>query len=532
MATGTLTRTLTHSQLLAEITAGTLHKGESITISDYATKHNIQDGNTFLAEIHTEIIEPLLVNAISNNKLDVRAKSVLFPKDVIHYDVADILCEDVITARTGKITYRKDHLGNETHYDFKGVVFRRWKFDLSSFTPWVSLGTYTKGDKVTFNNNLFYCIKTVTGSTDNPETANFNYVTDNQRYLSWQTSTVGLGGDPVAEDAIQIPVSSTSMDFYTFSDATGAEKSEWFKDVLIGQHTFYNSIVFVETNSDQTFSVSFKSGCYFMTFGNGNYSNTFGNDNSSNTFGNYNSSNTFGNSNYYNTFGNDNYSNTFGNDNSSNTFGNNSSNTFGNNNYSNTFGNSNSSNTFGNSNSYNTFGNDNSNTFGNGNYSNTFGNGNSYNTFGNNNYSNTFGNDNYSNTFGNGNSYNTFGNGNPYNTFGNSNSYNTFGNDNPYNTFGNGNSYNTFGNGNYSNTFGNSNYYNTFGNLDQNNVFTSIIIIKNTFKNDVTGTEVDYRGATHLVGDYDCEISRRADGTAKLMYINNSDVVTVVNAND
>ena len=484
----TLTRSLTHDQLLAEITAGTLNKGESITITDYATKHNIYDGTTPLAEIHTETIEPLLVNAISNNKLDVRAKSVLFPKDIIHYDVADILCEDGTTARKGKITYRKDHLGNETHYDFRGIIFRRWKFDLSSFTPWVTLGTYTKGDKVTFNNKLFYCIKTVTGSTDDPETANFNYVTDNQRYLSWQSTTVGLGGDPVAEDAIQIPVSSTSMDFYTFSDATGAEKSEWFKDVSIGQHTFYNSIVFVETNSDQTFSVSFKSGCYFMTFGNSNYSNTFGNYNYYNTFGDYNSSNTFGDSNYSNTFG---YDNSF--------------NTFGNSNYSNTFGNSNSSNTFGNSN-----------------YSNTFGNYNYYNTFGNDNSFNTFGNSNYSNTFGNINSFNTFGNSNYHNTFGNDNSFNTFGNSNSSNTFGNINSYNTFGNSNSSNTF---------GNRDQNNVFTGIVIIKNTFKNSVNGTSVNYSGATHLIGDYDCEVSRRVDGTAKLMYINNSNVLIVTNVN-
>jgi len=491
----TLTRSLTYAQLVAEIAAGTLHKGESITITDYATSHNIYDGFTVLAEVHTGTVEPLLVTATSANTLDVRAKSVLFPKDIIHYNISDNLCEDTTTARTGKITFRKDHLGNETHYDFRGVMFRRWKFDLSGFTAWVSKGTFTVGDKITYNNKLFYCTKSITGSTNNPEilTANFNYVTDNQRWLSWQTANVFLGGDPVNE-RIEIPVDKSAyFDFYTFSDATGSEKSEWFKDMKLGglltsTRLSYNSLIFVETAIDQSYTCSFGINCYFMTFGNNNSYNIFGNNNRSNTFGNSNNSNTFGNNNSYNTFGNGNNSNTFGNNNSSNTFGNvNSSNTFGNSNYSNIFGNYNSSNTFGNSNS--------------------------------------------SNTFGNSNNYNIFGNNNDSNTFGNDNSYNTFGNINNYNTFGNSNFSNTFGNSNSSNTFGNNNSSNTFGNLDQNNVFTGIVIIKNTFKNNVNGSAINYSGATHLIGDYDCEISRRVDGTAKLTYINNSDVITVVAVN-
>ena len=525
----TLTRTLTYDQLVAEIAAKTLHIGESIKISDYATKHNIYDGTTPLAELHTETVEPLLVTATSSSTIDVLAKSILFPNDIIHYDINDNLCEDGTTARTGKITYRKDHLGNETHYDFRGVVFRRWKFDLSGFNAWVSGGEYTRGDKITYNNKLYYCTNSITGSTDNPETltANFNCVTDDQRWLSWQTANVDIGGDPVNERSISIPVDdSSSFDFYTFSDAAGAEKSEWFKFMILGSciQYPYNNIVFIETNIDQTRSCIFGNYCYFMTFGNGNYHNTFGNGNYSNTFGNDNSSNTFGNYNSSNTFGNSNYSNTFGDGNYHNTFGDsNYSNTFGDSNYSNTFGNGNYSNTFVNDNYYNTFGDSN--------YYNTFGDSNYSNTFGNSNYSNTFGNDNSYNTFGNGNNYNTFVNGNYSNTFGDSNYHNTFVNGNYSNTFVNGNYSNTFGNSNYSNTFGNDNSYNTFGNGNNYNTFNSIVIIKNTFKNSIDGTYIDYSVATHLVGDYDCEISKRVDGTVKLVYINNSDVITVVAVN-
>jgi hypothetical protein len=93
------------------------------------------------------------------------------------------------------------------------------------------------------------------------------------------------------------------------------------------------------------------------------------------------------------------------------------------------------------------------------------------------------------------------------------------------------NTYNTFGNDNYSNTFGDGNSNNVFGDLIQNNIFTGISIIKNTFKNSIDGTSVDYSVATHLIGDYDCEISRRIDGLPRLMYLDATNVLTVVDIN-
>jgi len=452
---GSSVRSLTHAQLLAEITAGMLNAGESILITDYATKHNIQDGSNYLEELHTETVEPLLVYATSSDTLDIRAKSVLFPKDIIHYDVADVVCEDKSTQRTGKITFRKDHLGNETHYDFRGVIFRRWKLDLSLYTPWVSAGTFAKGDKITYNNTLFYCIQAIAGSTSNPEilTENFNYVIDNQRYLAWQSTTIELGGDPISGSALQIPVSVSYFDFYTFSNSLGEQKSEWFTNVKIGIffYGYYNSIVFIETDTDQTFGMTFDSLCYFMTFGSNNYSCTFGNDNYATVFDS--------------------------------------------------------------SNTYMTFGNNNANII-----------------VGYKNNSIKLGDSNYAITFGGDNSGITFGTDNSADTFGNHNNYLTFGNNNVSNAFGDGNAVNTLGNGNANNTFGNGNVYNTFGSGNANHTF-NIVISKNTFKNTIDGISIDYSGATHLVGDYDCEISRRADGTAKLTYINNSDVLTVVAVN-
>lgn len=92
MATKTLTRSLTYAQLVAEITAGTLNKGESITITDFQTKHYIVDGSNdvcldgdLIPYVNTGALEPLTVLATSSNTLDCVAKSTVYPQDIIHY---------------------------------------------------------------------------------------------------------------------------------------------------------------------------------------------------------------------------------------------------------------------------------------------------------------------------------------------------------------------------------------------------------------------------------------------------------------
>lgn len=60
-------------------------------------------------------------------------------------------------------------------------------------------------------------------------------------------------------------------------------------------------------------------------------------------------------------------------------------------------------------------------------------------------------------------------------------------------------------------------------------------IIKNGFTmntiRDNINSSIDFTAATHVYGAYNTEIFKRQDGTAKLTYFDNSDVLTVVNAN-
>jgi len=226
---------------------------------------------------------------------------------------------------SGVITYLKDEKENECFYDFKNILFKRWKItECEKSSSLVGFYSCKNIEEITVDEEDFVWCYT------------FNkWDADNDCYVEGDSSLLSM----------------------VFSNKLGYMS---FNIVLFG-NICYNNI--------------FGNSCSENTFGNYCSSNTFGNVCLSNTFGNYCSSNTFGNDCSFNTFGNDCSFNTFGNYCGSNTFGNIC--------YNNIFGNSCSENTFGNSCSSNTFGNVClSNTFENYCYSNTFGNYCSSNTFG------------------------------------------------------------------------------------------------------------------------------------------------------
>jgi len=96
--------------------------GQLYRMTDYATTHEINDSaNTGTTRIWTEATEPLIMLGISNNAFAPEVWSEQYPKDIIKYDISNVLCEDGTTARPGIITYRKDEWENETHFDFRGT---------------------------------------------------------------------------------------------------------------------------------------------------------------------------------------------------------------------------------------------------------------------------------------------------------------------------------------------------------------------------------------------------------------------------
>ena len=160
-----------------------------------------------------------------------------------------------------------------------------------------------------------------------------------------------------------------------------------------------------------------------------------------------------------------------------------------------------------------------SNTFGENCLNNTIGNGFYYNTIGNEFYYNTIVNDFYSNTIGNGFYYNTIGNKFYYNTIGNGFYSNTIGNGFYYNTIGNEFYSNTIGNNFRYNTIGNEFYYNTIGNGFRHNDFKYCPSLAN------------FTTATHVYGNYNCEIVKNSTGTLRLKYMD-GDNDTIANITD
>lgn len=87
-------------------------------------------------------------------------------------------------------------------------------------------------------------------------------------------------------------------------------------------------------------------------------------------------------------------------------------------------------------------------------------------------------------------------------------------------TIENGFTANVIGNDFTDNTIGNENTGNTIGNGFK----------KNEIKN-AASVNINFTASTHVYADYNTEIFTRQDGTAKLSYFDNSDVLTIVDAN-
>jgi len=186
----TLTRSMTYSELIAEITASTLNKNEKITITDFATTHYMMNGAADVildAElnpvINTGATEPLTVTALNSNTLDKVATSELYPQDIIHYDwngenwkydlAFGAWDEEVLSGWKGVIYFRHDTLNDVSMgHDFRKVLNRRW---VRNDPYYDSETTYAKGDKVQVADDGVY-VSLVADNTGNAVSSSAHWV--------------------------------------------------------------------------------------------------------------------------------------------------------------------------------------------------------------------------------------------------------------------------------------------------------------------------------------------------------------------
>jgi len=278
----TLITSITHSQLLTLKTNNLLTKGQKYVITDFKTKYNQVVTNTIK---EASSFETIVLTATSINTFDIVVQSVEYPNDIIKYDITNILCEDGITNRKGKITYRKDTENNleVDGYDFLQIYHARWETSTGSglFTVLFDNGEAMQefltfgsgcydisiGKHTNYNNIVFGNINhSITIGTDNYSmtfgSVNYSMIFGNTNY----SMTFGSANNSI-----------------TFRDKNNS--------ISVGNANY--SLTFGDAN----YSITFGSVNYSMTFGDGNDSLNFNDNNHSINFKNLNSSITFGDSN-------------------------------------------------------------------------------------------------------------------------------------------------------------------------------------------------------------------------------------------
>lgn len=121
---------VTHSELTTLISGSLLVSGKSYLITDYKTIYIQPDWSDIETAVAVDgtlikegLTEPLVVTAISSNKLSPIAISTTFPTDVIYYSPnVETLYAGYDTK--GKIFRRCDAVGNDISFDFRNVKFK------------------------------------------------------------------------------------------------------------------------------------------------------------------------------------------------------------------------------------------------------------------------------------------------------------------------------------------------------------------------------------------------------------------------
>ena len=127
-------------------------------ITDYESVHIIPNTGYMGGELYHPGVEPLLVTAIDNASLSPIAYSPSYPQDIIYYSI-DNDQNKVQGCEYGYISRRIDTIQyNDIPFDFRNVVFRRWKINVTNV--WDVNSIYNVGDVVVDNGNTIYiCLR-------------------------------------------------------------------------------------------------------------------------------------------------------------------------------------------------------------------------------------------------------------------------------------------------------------------------------------------------------------------------------------
>jgi hypothetical protein len=510
----------TYSNLTGLKAISGLLSGQLYRISDFVLKWNNQSINDQTVKTAASG-EPLIVTALSNNKIHHIAQSEIYPQDTIYYNInatgsyswGTINNNKAIPDFKGWIYRRIDNVLNiDIRYDWRNITVNCCKVDVSSVPNYSGNYNYNRLAyvKETGNNSnrgkLYYSV--VTGNSGNGlNNANFwspisDYVESGTYFATREdiNFTALYAYDDVAEEDVPIinlpfiPSSRIQQPVFTstFTDLGIFKLSNVYNIKINGGH---NSVFLGES-------------VYNNNIGDNFYSNTIGQNTYSNNIGDNFYQNILSNGNAFNDIGDNCFQNI--------AMGNFSYNKIDHNFFSNTIRTS--------------FYSNNIKPFFN---LNTIGVNFQYNSIDQVFQTNLIANNFYVNTIGNNFQYNTVANNFNYNTVGNNFNGNTVGNFFQSNTIGNYFDGNTVGNNFNGNTVGNffesntiRNYFNgnTVGNFFQSNTIGNYFNY-NTSENSFNG--VNFTSSTHVYNNYNTTLFKNSANSMRLRYFNSSDQLVI-----
>ena len=130
ITTGVLA-SVTYSELVDNITGGTLTPGRFYLMTDFQTCYDQPNYDNTKTPIttgnyKTGTTEPILLLAVSTTGFSPTVYSTLYPNDKITYDITWNTTEITSGSTKGRITERIDNFNNRTDYDNRSILFKRY----------------------------------------------------------------------------------------------------------------------------------------------------------------------------------------------------------------------------------------------------------------------------------------------------------------------------------------------------------------------------------------------------------------------
>ena len=553
----------TYSNLTGLKATSGLLSGQLYRISDFVLKWNNQSYNDQTVKTAASG-EPLIVTALSKDKISHLAQSETYPQDTIYYNInasgsyswGTINNNLAIPDFKGWIYRRIDNVLNiDIPYDWRNITVNCCRPDVSSIPYYSGNHTYNKFDVVIQTGDSFSSprgklyVSYITGNSGNA--LNTIYWTPLSDFYSESGTYFSTDEDPEYGGFKAFRVYDEYEENYVYKinlpfDANSRIQQPTFTSSMISQGTF-------SLNYDSSYNLKIEGGYSNVIQGGGIQNNTIGGGFKNNTilslrentignnFANnqigvfYN--NTIGDNFAYNLIGAVFVSNYVGDNFSQNTL--NRGELFTNNTIGNSFGGNTieggfQSNIIGNYFSQNTICKDA--------FWNTIGNSFGSNTIGKNFQGNTIANTYTNNTMGDSFIYNKIGNIFNNNTIGNGFNTNAIDNNFQSNTIGHTFITNTIGNSFGGNTIGNSFNSNTIGNIFEGNTIGNIFEVNtigdyfydNTIGNYFFGNtaegefnNVNFSTSTHVYNSYNTTLFTNSALSLRLRYFNSSDQLVV-----